>query len=294
MKCWHNTGYLKDPNTYQLIYWKLDAQLEQKNRQDRKNAKAAKKASKANKDYFMNIKALLWHLGILLLTINCSPFRPISEGGQRAMYKSKNGEALIFDKNQFYLVNLRSRNNDTLALGNWRREGNRLLVLNSPDWLNNYFIEIEVSEKVKANSDSVYFIVNSPLQSKFRRANPTGGHLVYGLQIDAFEKGFDYFGKTMDLENNVVSFLNQDKARIIKFTVYIKPRMNIHVAVKNLETLGLMSEEYKVQNPEANVFEINIPRLDYSYFSLKRLNDDYVKVVNRNTLRWRGNDYIKE
>lgn len=51
---------------------------------------------------------------------------------------------------------------------------------------------------------------------------------------------------------------------------------------------------YEVKNSNSNVFKINIPELSYGYLSYKRLNGDFVKIINRNKLLWDGKEYIRQ
>ena len=259
--------------------------------------KKQKKLKKIRIRMRQKINTFLCCWGIFLFA-GCNPINHIGANNSNVTFKSKDGEVLILDGGHFYLLAAGSKKFnrpccDTLALGNWKADGRRFLIFNSPDWLSPFLVDINVTEKTEGGHDSVRFVIKSPLQMSYSQLNPTGkGELVYELMIDGNGTGVGYFGNTTGIETNVMAFNNPNEAEITGFTVVIRPKLNIYV--RNLETLGLISRAYRVKNPQANLFEIDIPHLDYSYLTLKRLNDDYLKVLNKNTLRWNGKDYIRK
>lgn len=173
---------------------------------------------------------------------------------------------------------------DTLSFGKMEYLNNdSLLAFTSSKDINSEFISFSVQEYEEANQDSIKFIFSNPIESHYKRFGESYRELFYSVEI--LNGNFQ----------NIISDKNPIKINaeneIKEFQIKIYPKFDI--PLNHLEVREVILKPYKVINYKANVFRINISQLDYGYLSFKRLNEDYVRVVNKSTLVWDGNVYLK-
>src|SRR5699024_2135177 len=61
---------------------------------------------------------------------------------------------------------------DTISYGKWKMDSRGLIILNTPQkFENDFFMSMQVSEFRKYSQDSLYFIINNPIDRKSTRLN---------------------------------------------------------------------------------------------------------------------------
>jgi hypothetical protein len=242
----------------------------------------------------INIKnvTMKWFFLVVVTGLSCSPQKHI-ESKISGVFKSEIGRELTLKNQQFYLVlpqpNGHSPCCDTIAIGDYSAEDKGYLIFNSPIWLSRYFVAINVNETVGKDSDSLYFIINTPIELSYRSRNPDKAALNYIIELNSRGGSGDPHRRVYS-DKNILAF-KKDGGQNLKFSLFLEPKLDMYADY--VEQLHLMALDYKIENSQANVFEIEVPRLDYSFLRLRRLKDDYVKIVNKDHLRWDGVDYVR-
>lgn len=181
---------------------------------------------------------------------------------------------------------------DTLAIGDFEIDRRGFLVINSPDWLNDIFVDIVVNEKNTTNNDSVTFIITNPIETGTTKTNSSKSELEYSLLVQPKSGSLNYFRENNQVfDRNTITFFNPEKLSIDNFSILVKPKSSIFL--KNLAVRELNSLEYHVKNSSSNIFEIEIPKLTYGYLSYKRMNGEFAKVIDNNTISWQGKEFIR-
>lgn len=176
---------------------------------------------------------------------------------------------------------------DTLTYGDVSLDRGGFLLLKSDPSLNPIFVSMNVIERKNDATDSIEFIIHNPIEEIFRKNNSQGGDLIYSFDVDP------YFKENMQsFEGNRVRFYNPQKTSIYNFSILIQPKCSIDV--KNLVVREMYTDTYTVKTKGANVFEINIPKLSYGFISYLRLEGDYAKMVGRDTIVWKGKEFIRK
>jgi len=230
----------------------------------------------------------------LFTMISCTPSKNISINNFNGIYinSGDQNEKLILKENSFLQIREDKKRDlalfkccDTLSYGNIEYSSKDfLLTLTSVKYLNDEFLNFNVEESQVINQDSVKFIFTNPIENHYKRFNESYRELLYSVEI----VNSDFQDIISDKNPIVISSDNEIK----EFQIKIYPKYDI--PLYQLETREVKLKTYKVVNSKANVFKINIPKLDYGYFSFKRLKGDYIKVVNENKLIWDGKTYIRK
>jgi len=183
---------------------------------------------------------------------------------------------------------------DTIAYGNWALENNRgLICLNSPEFINCSVVDMQVTEKIKKNTDTLYFYINNPIEEHYKkyRYNTKGRDIYYKISIDARNIGLLDNVLLNEYDANIIKILKPKGTIIDKFSISIYPKSNF--GGRNIATREVNTLEYHVKKVNTNVFEVNMPLLNYGYMSYLRLYKDFVKVISKNTLEWNNHIYTK-
>jgi hypothetical protein len=205
---------------------------------------------------------------------------------------------LIINSNKFAYINPIKRGDlatpccDTITYGDISYDSSGFLILKSDPSLNSVFIGMEVIEGKKEGSDSIFFNIHNPIEQDYHKFNSKGGDLIYSLLVDPYSRSPNYFKENnQPFEGRYVRFYNPAKLGLEDFTISITPKNSIYV--KNLAVRELSTLTYKVKSKTSNVFEIYMPQLTYGFISYERINGDYAKFVDQNTIIWKGRRFIK-
>lgn len=173
---------------------------------------------------------------------------------------------------------------DTITFGKWEIESG-FLSLSSPLELNTYYLNMDVIESIESSNDSIIFIINNPIEHYLKKESINSRDLYYSISINT-----KYNGVVEKKVNTNVFKIEQIKGiNSITITIYPSCDMNTrNIASKEFYTLP-----YKIVNTNTNVFNINIPKLDYGYLTYERLNKDYIKIISSSKLLWNGKEYYK-
>jgi hypothetical protein len=242
------------------------------------------------------IKLKIFLISIMLVTLNsCVSHKYFTNQELEGTYiqKDDKGIELQIGKTSFVLMNTYKQEHlppfkccDTIAYGGWKRDKKEsFLELNSPENLNTFYVGINVQEENILSNNMITFIIDNPIEKHYKKYNEKYRELFYDITITTDD---DLIYKTSD--KNPIKI--EKKRKILEFEITIYPKYNI--PIRNISAREVYTIPYQVKNPNANVFKIDVPQLDYGYLSYKRLNNDYVKIINKKKLLWDGKEYIKK
>lgn len=237
---------------------------------------------------------------VLLLLASCASYNFSKEDidGTYVQQEYK-GIELKFDKNTFVLKDVYTQEHlppydccDTIAIGNWIIEDRELLTLTSPEEMDSFFVNMNVMEETKATKDSIRFIINNPIESFYEKTERNVKDISYQLSLTTNKSVFDNKIAQKTFDSNVITIPRPEGLKIRQFEIVVY--VDCKISLKNLETREVYTLPYEVQDLGSNIFDIDIPQLDYKYLSYRRLNKDYIKIVNKNKLLWDGKEYLKK
>jgi hypothetical protein len=135
------------------------------------------------------------------------------------------------------------------------------------------------------SDNTITFVIDNPIEKHYKRYDEKYRELFYDIAITTSD---DFIYETSDKNSIKI----EGSKKVLEFEITVYPKYNI--PIRNISAKEVYTIPYKVKNPKTNVFKINIPQLDYGYLSYKRLNNDYVKIIDKNKLLWDGKEYIRK
>src|SRR5699024_7761262 len=175
---------------------------------------------------------------------------------------------------------------DTISYGKWKMDSRGLIILNTPQkFENDFFMSMQVSEFRKYSQDSLYFIINNPIEEFYKKNDWKERNIVYKISPNS---------SNIRYTSNKISIPKVNGLELKDFTISVLVDPEITYRLSNLSVVKIDSEFYELRSSTANVFEVYIPDVSFEFLSLKMLKDDYVKIINSNKLLWDGKEYIRK
>lgn len=222
--------------------------------------------------------------------------------GSRTLYSPNNGEYLneedkrekliITDSSFVHFLEkpkheiLPSLNYDTLSFGTWGVvDGGKFLYLSStPDYLLST-LPVEVKESEIIGSDTLEITISCPI----RNADNLNA-VTFDAAINA-ENGVleEVFGRNET--DPVIKFLNPRHLQIKSIIIGVYPGPGF---IKEQRGTTAVRCFYSLNKKSSNKFAVNIPGLTYKYFSIDRLNRDFVRIIDKDRLEWNGKLFNKK
>lgn len=177
---------------------------------------------------------------------------------------------------------------DTISYGYWQKEYGNFISLTSPEKFRSSYVDILVEEKIDSSVNDIKFIIKNGMEDYYDNARSSERYRKYELRINS-----DYFSKLSEItyDSNIISI---DKENLLVNEFEINILIDKKISLNNLGIEYIHAIPYKVKNNKSNLFIIKIPDLHLSFLSHRRLNQDYVKILNDSTLFWDGDFYLKK
>lgn len=246
---------------------------------------------------------------IVLGAAGCNVTKPIkpqaSPSGTYAERDGVNFNRLVLYPNSSFLYyspptgerSLELTYDDTIAYGSWSLESPGFLSLSSPDYLSKR-LKIQVEQDVVDHPDTVYIKIDNPVQNYLSGWDATPRHVRYGAAVMVY----DAFLQQIDLPNpnNVIKLYNPKRMPVldIRLVVYtLLPSYDGFILGNYNEGLiAAETETYSVSpiSNHFNHFVITIPDLTEQFLIYRRLNRDFVKIIDANQLEWDGHIFKRE
>lgn len=179
---------------------------------------------------------------------------------------------------------------DTLSFGEYELIDKNIIEFNSTFQeatdCQEFYITMEITEERGNHPDTLYFKIENDFENQICAKEPNDRRSInYGWYIN---------GKEAVSENHCSRlFANEfkipKKDNLTYFSIIVIP--NIPVFAGYMPFKLLYSDSHYLQNKEANIFSIKIPKLTVSYLSTMRLYSDYVLIKNKKTLIWHGEEF---
>ena len=208
------------------------------------------------------------------------------------------GIQLKFEESNFVLKDVYEQEHlppydccDTIAIGSWKIDDRGLLSISSPEETSTFFTNMDVVEEQSSYKDTIYFTIDNPIE---RHYETTGNKrdISYQLAITSNKSSFDNKIALKKYDSNIIAIPVVEGLKISQFELVVY--VDCGIPLKNIETREVYTLPYDVQNSRVNMFKVDIPQLDYAYLSYRRLNNDYIKIINKNKLLWDGKEYSKQ
>ena len=201
---------------------------------------------------------------------------------------------LIFDTNSFVLIdkNTSIEHNDyfyhldTISYGNWDIYEKGFITLSTPKKFTEP-LQMNVTEK-NVSGDSIYFRIENPIETFYKR---TGNKRKISYELVLPHSYYDYLFEWPSKYDTNIFALPKKGLKLSNFAIIVYIDGNIRL--EHLKMKSIFTYTYKVKNEESNYFEIQMPDLNLQFLSLRRLNHDYIKIINPRKLLWDGKFYNK-
>ena len=178
---------------------------------------------------------------------------------------------------------------DTITYGTWNIESNSMLTLSSPASLSEK-LQMKVEEAGNSNQDTVYIEINNPIEEWSIRNQKRTRIVKYEAMV--FTTKMDLLKKVDDTERTSIKLYNPNGADIFSFNILIYPGPDIYLPEDEIR--DAQTESYfPFKNKKSNQFHVEIPGLTNNFLRSRRLNRDFVKVVDKNELEWDGHLFVK-
>jgi len=235
------------------------------------------------------------HFSIWLLMIISSTFyaQKVDESHFTGIFLNEDNNRKITFKDDRFLFNLiRDQEHmspypcpDTIAFGTWELDKKIDFVrLQSPDHLVNNTLFVEVTEQVIPDVDSVIFEIHNELEEHLENNVFNENKNVNNREVEYTLTATNLLHYE-DLESNKITVAREGKV-IGKIDLLVVLTDNFDGWYRDVELYLTMP--YEVENPKANHFTINIPDLTRCKVGSRLLNQDFVRVINKNKLEWNG------
>ena len=184
---------------------------------------------------------------------------------------------------------------DTLSYGTWKIDMRGFATLNTPSNFDLYMMKpIEVVERKDFSADSIYFIINNPIEEFYVKNKWKSSDVAYKVFVITHDRSYNLPKKSqMIFTNKIVAPADNKKIKGFDITALINPELQYKLTNAATKLL-IETEPYAKKDSAANVFEIYIPDVNFEFLSFKRLKNDYLKIINKNKLLWHGEEYVRK
>lgn len=169
---------------------------------------------------------------------------------------------------------------EILSFGQVKVDGNYLKLTSSElsSALNTNFDE---TEDINIDDRMMEFTFNSPISDY--------NYITYDIGIFS---GGNIFLKEIKTTESFISIPKIDN--INQIIISIVPNADIPLSNYGIRKLDTFPFAFDIENNKSNSFVFDFPELNFEFVNFKRLNNDYVKIKDRNTLVWDNLEYKRE
>lgn len=169
---------------------------------------------------------------------------------------------------------------DTLSFGKWKLDGD-FIVLNTSKSIAGQKIDVVIEEHYKPG-DSLILEISNPYEN-FAKKMVGEREFHYIFSIDSYSGSF---GPSISMKNNRIALYKSNNDKI--FSIYFIIIPNSFLYPYPLAFNYLITDNYIIKNNDANYLKVSIPKFTYEYIGYIRFNSEYVKIIDKNKLKLRG------
>lgn len=187
---------------------------------------------------------------------------------------------------------------DTVTYGKWAYGPKGMITLTSPTFLTRR-LNILVGESANSNTDTVYIIINNPIEDYLSRLGSLPRTIQYTAGLMTADGSGSFLQPTESKKgSNILKFYNPNRAPLqyLHIIAFFKPNSS-DILLDDMYNEGpkaVETDTYLIKDKFANRFDIVIPHLTFGFMRFRRVNQDYVEIINRNRLKWNGHEFIRK
>lgn len=226
---------------------------------------------------------ILLIFGVFLFSCSASKSTDLSVVGTFRGDSSQ--EFIAFDKDSTFLMESFSEFTDTLSFGVWKVENGFIKVTSDNSIFEEYF-PVSVEESFSGLKDSLYISIENKLDGLVDYDGIFEPYLYFNVDRYFTDKGFkesEQFIETISVSNI---------KPILEFNINIIP--NLYVYPEKISGKALKTIPYRPKSSKSNTFKIKILNFDKKYFAYRQLMEDYIKILDKNTLYWNGEKFVRQ
>ena len=185
--------------------------------------------------------------------------------------------------------------NDTIAFGEWKFDNNSNFIrLQSPDYLINSIMDFSVNEKIISDRDSFYFKITNPIESHYKNFSYSSKarEVEYIINVKSNNESLAYRINFGELKGNEIAIKGAKNTKILELNLIIVINSNFSERYSNSKEFYTVS--YEIIDTNSNYFLIDIPKLTYCQLGSKLMNQDFIKVIDDETIEWDGEFFSKK
>ena len=179
---------------------------------------------------------------------------------------------------------------EVISEGSWQLDhGTGFLILKSRPSLDSA-LKITASERIENIGDTIKVFIENPIEQFYRKSGIKIRDITYGIYIEA-ENGYLSDLLAAGYIRNFAYFLRPKGVKIQRIMITISPGPLFggrNIGVK--EAFGVHS----FKDVKSNIIKIDIPDLTYEFLTYLRVENEFVKILNRNNLMFNGKIYSKK
>lgn len=209
------------------------------------------------------------------------------ENFMRNIQLEKNGKFFLYDSATYGHQKTQIRNCPLVSFGTWENHGSKFIELNTSDNILYPILDVQVTSK-SINNDSLSFEILTNIPERFMN------NLSYRLHLK-YDGEYDFRNKISGRFKTSLITLKQPhfgiKIKSISVEVFYEPNRQLIHDYNGFSAISTTELEVDKQD---NYFIIKIPDLDICYFEYERYEGEYLRILNKNTLLWNNEIYIKK
>ena len=183
---------------------------------------------------------------------------------------------------------------DTLSFGKFKLEhkGSIISLYSPEDFVEYDFLNIKVKEDYDSTHlDTIKVVITNHIENLIERQ-------YAGRRLIEYRLVFDAIPTSLMVESSKAKFLgteikiNAPRNRNI-FSMEILVQVTSEFDRQSLGKDKVSTYPYEVQNPQSNLFIIDLPDLTLERFTHIRMKRELVEIVNNHHIKWNGQSFEK-
>lgn len=206
------------------------------------------------------------------------------------------GQMMIFDNNNFVLKMMTHQKDappciygDTITFGNWKLENSQMISVDNSDLIGS-IIDAQFEESI-GYTDTISINIDNPIEDFYLRKKANERDIFYEVVITSNDIRYD--AKVSGIyKSNFIKFFKPNNIAVNQITIYVIPTHTFEMC--NIGERYFYTLDYNIKDKNKNLFKVLMPTLTYGFMSYKRLNRDFIRIIDKNHIEWDGDIYSKQ
>ena len=211
---------------------------------------------------------------------------------------------LLFGSKKFAVIEQNYRGNgitsaDTITFGTWSIESERMIAVSSDVSFESALMDVEVEElKDTLAKNKISIIIDNPIESIHKKYKYRERDVHYNIALSDVKENFLEKELILDHDTNYFQVNIPANFKMASFEIFARKNEAFgeseFAGKRNIGVSEVETARYFMNDSNTNSFRVKIPKLRREYFTYLRLNRDFIKIIDRNTLEWDGYIYRKK